>query len=277
MMRSHLGGGLYARGERMVDRGDRLARREVHEVEWTAFGSGERHIALDHHALRRRGVRAEAELRRDRSLVGVTAVRERRLLAVERETQLREGAVLQRATHQPGGDDRPAVVRECRGAGGGELGHLRQLVAQLAFADRRHESRRHDRLVARTLDESTEDGRRVDDRLGVRHREDRAVPPGRGRLRSRADRLLVLAAGGSKVDVRIDEGRRDHEPVRRPRLDRRDHTVGHRDAKRLVDPLRRGEHATLERQRVAAAVARDQHYATPAGSGAATGATVRTS
>ena len=94
MVRSHLGGGPHARGERVVDRGDRLARREVHEMERAALGSGERDVALDHHALRRRGVRAEAELGRDRSLVCVTAVRERRLLAVERETQLREGAVL---------------------------------------------------------------------------------------------------------------------------------------------------------------------------------------
>ena len=110
MVRSHLDGCLYARGERMVDRCDRLARGEVHEVEWTAFGTGERHIALDHHTLRSRGVRAETELGCDRSFVGLAAVRERRLLAVERETQLREGAVLQGVSHEPGGDDRPTVV-----------------------------------------------------------------------------------------------------------------------------------------------------------------------
>ena len=74
MMRSHLGGRLDASGERIVDRGDRLARREMHEMEWTALSSGECNVALDHHALRRRGVRAKAELGRDRSLVCLSTV-----------------------------------------------------------------------------------------------------------------------------------------------------------------------------------------------------------
>ena len=158
-------------------------------------------------------VPAEAELRRRPILVR----RARRARATAPRSgardAVRERAVLERATHQPGRDDRTAVVRECRGAGGGELGHLRQLVAQLALADRRHEARRHDRLVARTLDESAEDGRRVDDRLGVRHRQDRAVPPAAAASVPERDRLLVLATGRSQVDVRVDEGRREHEPV----------------------------------------------------------------
>ena len=49
----------------------------------------------------------------------------------------------------------------------------------------------------------------VDDRRGVRHRDDRAVAAGRRRGGARVDRLLVLLAGRAQVDVRVDE-RREH-------------------------------------------------------------------
>ncbi len=51
----------------------------------------------------------------------------------------------------------------------------------------------------------------VDDRFGVRHREDRAVPAGSGRGGAGRDRLLVLAAGRAQVHVRVDERRCEHE------------------------------------------------------------------
>ena len=113
---------------------------------------------------------------------------------------------------RPGEHDRAAVVGERGGAGVGELAHLGQLRARLALRDRGQEADRDLGLGPRLLDERGEHGGRVDDRLGVRHREDRAVAAGRGRRGAGGDRLLVLAAGRAQVDVRVDERRREHEP-----------------------------------------------------------------
>jgi hypothetical protein len=79
------------------------------------------------------------------------------------------------------------------------------------------------------------------------------------------------------VHVRVDERRSDNERARGRGLDRADDAVGDRDAKVLVYPLRWGQHAALEGERVAATVARDEHHATSMRSRASTGATVRTS
>ena len=141
-------------------------------------------------------------------------MRERRLLAVERERPVGARGVLQRAAHQPGGGDRHAVVGEGDRSRVGELAHLGQLLPALPARDGGEEADRYLGLAARGLDESAERGRGVDDRVGVRHREDRAVAAGRRGRRAARDRLLVLAAGRAQVDVRVDEGRREHEPVR---------------------------------------------------------------
>ena len=93
----------------------------------------------------------------------------------------------------------------------GELGHLGQLLAAQALRDRGHEAGRDLRLLARLLDQGAEDRGRVDDGVGVRHREDRAVAAGGRRGRAGRDRLLVLAAGHAQVHVRVDEGGREHE------------------------------------------------------------------
>ena len=47
-------------------------------------------------------------------------------------------------------------------------------------------------------------------------------PPAAAAARSRGDVLLVLAAGGAEVDVRVDERRREYEalPARGSRLER---------------------------------------------------------
>ena len=196
---------------------------------------------------------------------------------MERESKVGERAVLERAPHQPGGDHRPTVVRERGRTRGSELRHLRQLVAELALADRRHEAGGHDCVLARSVDERAEDGGGVDDRLRVRHRENRAVAACRGSFRPGADRLLVLAPGSPQVDVRVDERGCDHERTGGAGLDRRDHAVGDRDAQGVVDSLSGSDHAALERERVAASVVRDEHHATSACARASTGATVRTS
>ena len=159
----------------------------------------------------------------------------------------------------------------------GELRHLGQLVAELALADGGHEARRDDGFVAGAFHQRPEHGRRVDDGIRVGHREDRAVAAGGGRLRARADRLLVLAARRAEMDVRIDEPRSDDRVARVRRLESGDHTVLDGDAQALVDPLGRGDDASFERKRVRAAVADDEHQATSARSRLSTGATVRTS
>ena len=76
----------------------------------------------------------------------------------------------------------------------------------------REEADRDLRVSSRLLGQRAEDCGRVDDRLRVRHREDRAVAACRGRLRAAGDRLLVLAPWSAEVNVRVDEGRRQHEP-----------------------------------------------------------------
>ncbi len=120
--------------------------------------------------------------------------------------------VLQRAPHQRRRHDGAAVVREAHSALVRELGHLGELGAGLALGDGGEEADRDLRVGPGLLGERAEDRGRVDDRLRVRHREDRAVAAGRSRLGAARDRLLVLASRSPEVHVRIDEGRRQHEP-----------------------------------------------------------------
>ena len=141
-----------------------------------------------------------------------------------------------------------AVVGERHRARVGELAHLGQLVAALAARDRREEADGDLALVLRRLDERAEGRRRVDDRIGVRHREDRAVAAGSGGRRAARDRLLVLAARRAQMHVRVDERRCEHEAgavdhamlVRVDRLrDRGDDAAVDPDVERRVDALDR--------------------------------------
>ena len=95
---------------------------------------------------------------------------------------------------RPGRADGMTVVGEAGRALVGELAHLRQLRALLALRDRREEADGNVRVRARLLDQRAEHRGGVDDRLGVRHREDRAVAAGGGGRGAGRDRLLVLAA-----------------------------------------------------------------------------------
>jgi hypothetical protein len=163
----------------------------------------------------------------------------------------------------------------------GELGHLGQLGAVLAAGDRGEEADRNLRLGLRVLDQRAEHRGRVDDRVGVRHREDRAVAAGRGRGGAGGDRLLVLPARDAQVHVRVDEGRREHEPgavdhtvaVRvEPFAERGDRPLVDPDVEHRVDPFDRVEHAGAPHHEVfLAAVLRVEHQATSSGSGDSTG------
>ncbi len=66
----------------------------------------------------------------------------------------------------------------------------------------------------RALPQRLEHRRGVHHRIGVRHRDDRGEPARRGRPSPGVDVLLVLAARGPEVHVRIDERRERVQPVR---------------------------------------------------------------
>ena len=184
----------------------------MHQVDRPADLAGEGEVARDHQALAERRPRAETELGCDQASVRVPALRERGLLAVDRDRAAGDGAVLQRAAHHARGDDRAPVVGESDGAGVGELAHLRELDSLLLLRDRREEADRHLRLSLGPLAQAAQHVGLVDDRLGVRHGEDRAVASGRGGCRACGDRLLVFAAGSAQMHVRVDERRSEDEP-----------------------------------------------------------------
>ena len=123
----------------------------------------------------------------------------------------------------------------------------------------------------RLLDERTEYRGRVDDRIGVRQRDDRAVPPCRGGRGARRDRLLVLAAGRPQMHVRVDEGGCQDEPRRRGRdcIHRGHDPLLDRHARRHVEPLAGVDDPGANREGVEAAVAADERHATSS-AGAAT-------
>ena len=144
--------------------------------------------------------------------------RQRRVLLVQREHAAGEPLVLKRLAQPPSVRDREAVVAEAGGALPRQLGHLGQLASPgwpLVIAARKPTGHDAPRRAARSCSErSTE--RRVDDRVGVRHREDRAEAAGRRGARAGLEVLLVLAPGRAQVHVRVDERR---EQRAGPRLD----------------------------------------------------------
>ena len=242
----------------------------------------ERKVALDHQALGDGWIARESELRGDLSLVHLSAARERRLLAVHRDAPAGDGAVLQRASHQAGRGDGDAVVGEPGGTEIRELAHLRQLGAAFGLRDRREEPDGDLRFRAGALDEGAERSGGVDDRIRVRHREDRAVAAGRGRRGAARDRLLVLSARRAQMHVRVDERGREHEPVGfddavRVRLEvgseRGDGTIVDADVCDGVDALGGIDDAGAANDQVLArCVLAEQHQATSTGSPTLTGA-----
>ena len=135
--------------------------------------------------------------------------------------------------------------------------------------------------VVSLLDERTQHRRGVDDRLGVGHGQDRAVPAGGCSLSAGADRLLVLAAGRAQMDVRVDEGGREHEAgaldhlvrvLREVRAELRDDAVVDLHVDLGVDALDRIEHPRAADDQVLLRCALgEQHHATPIGTSASTG------
>ena len=154
--------------------------------------------------------------------------------------------VLQRPAHDARLVDGTSVVREGHRAGVGERTELGELGAVLALRDRGHEADWDMRLGGGACAQAAQDVGVVDDRVGVRHRQDRAVATGGCGCRSGCDRLLVFAAGRAQVDVRIDERRDEQTPVAlddevcvRIELlsDLRDHAVVDANVENRVDSL----------------------------------------
>jgi hypothetical protein len=193
---------------------DGLPRREVHQVHVLPGLGGEVDVARDHQALAERRPAAEPELGRDLPGVRMAATRQRRLLAVHGDRLAGDGVVLERAPHQPGRRDGSAVVGEAGGACIGERAQLAQHGAVLPLRDRGEEADGDARLGGGPGLQAPEELGVVDDRVGVRDREDRAVAAGRGGGRAGGQRLLVLAARRAEVDVRVDERRRKDPPRR---------------------------------------------------------------
>ena len=171
---------------------------------------------------------------------------QRRVLLVERERPAGEALVLERLAQHPGRAHRQAVVGEAGGAGVGQLGHLGELLAALAAGDRREEAGGDARLGAGALAQRAQHRRRVHHRVGVGHREDRAVAAGGRGARAGVHVLLVLAARGAQVHVRVHEGgqrvqaRGVHHLGAVGRLERLaelgDPAVAHEQVARAVEP-----------------------------------------
>ena len=161
-----------------------LPRREVHYMQRTLLVCSKGAVTLDHHRFRHRRPACEAESRRDRAFVHLAVARQRWLLLVERQHPPRHPAVLKSSLHEAGRHDRMAVIGESGGPEAGELGHLAQFLAPETLRDRRHEAGRDRRLRSRKLDQRSKHRGRIDDRIGVRHREDRAIATGGRRRRA---------------------------------------------------------------------------------------------
>ena len=101
VVRRRLAGRLHARRERLPQLVDRLARRQVEQVDRLPLVRGEREVASDHHALGHRRVTGEPERSRDLTLVHLTAAGERRLFAVDGDPPSGDPVVLKSAPHQP--------------------------------------------------------------------------------------------------------------------------------------------------------------------------------
>ena len=131
--------------------------------------------------------------------------RQRRILLEQRDDAAREALVLERLAQDAGGGDRLAVVGEPERAGVAEVRHLGQLLTAQAARDRGKEPGRDVGLPAGHLGQGAQNRGVVDDRVGVRHRDDRAEAAGGGGGGAGVDVLLVFLTRRAQVHVGVDE------------------------------------------------------------------------
>ena len=172
-------------------------------------------VAGDDRLLGDRGPAGEAEFGRDAPLVHLRALGEAGVLRVLCDDTVERLHVLEGPAHDERVPHAEAVVAEDPHAGA-RVGHRAELGESLALLP---DGDRADRLhghVARRFAEGElllDDSGRVGDRRGVRHREDRRVPAGRGRARSGEDRLGCLVPGLAQVRVQVHQARQRDESV----------------------------------------------------------------
>ncbi len=218
----------------------------------------------------------------------MTPARQRCLFAVHGDHPAGDRVVLQRAPHDTGGSNGPAVVGEACGARIGERGHLGQLGPVLALGDRGQEADRNACLLVRARPQPAQDVRVVDHRVGVRDGEDRAVAACSGGRCPARDRLLVFATRRAQMHVRVDERRHerqagcvDHAMSIRVEVlaelclaNLRDDAVVDAHVERRVDPLDGVEHARTAHHDVFGPRAPREHHATSTVVSTATGPVV---
>ena len=272
VVRPDLGGDPHAG---RLGRRDRLHRRgarqvlDVHAPVLVAGDLASRATIVDSLTLGMPRRRARA----DGALVHRAARRERRVLLVQGEHAAAQRWYWSAWRSIPALDDRPAVVGEAERAVVAQLAHLGQLLAlsPRVIAAKKPTGMRASRAAASRS--ARRIGRAVDDRIGVRHRDDRAVAAGGGRARAGLEVLLVLLAGRAQVHVRVDEGRQDVRPspstTSAPRApssaaglaELGDLALAHHDVVGGVEPGARIEHARAAHQQAARARGRRRHEA----------------
>ncbi len=158
--------------------------------------------------------------------------------------------VLERPPEHPARDDGFAVVGEPRRSSIGQLAHLGENLAGETARDRRQRPDRNHRLHRCAAEQRVEEGRLIEHRVGVRHREDGGVSPCGGGGRAGREVLLVLLSGRSQVYVGIDQTGQQKAAVGsdlagvggvQVGADRRDQSIPNVDVGDQIDPLGRIE------------------------------------
>jgi hypothetical protein len=101
---------------RVAQRFERGFAREVREVDAAAGERRQLHVAARHDGLGRGRDAAQAEPGRDAALVHHAFAAQRQVLLVAHDREPEVTRVLERAAHDGGAHDRPAVVRRAAGA-----------------------------------------------------------------------------------------------------------------------------------------------------------------
>ena len=176
-------------------------------MEPAAGETREREVPRDRRLLRRRGHPRKAEPGGDRALVHDALRREREILRMLDDEQPERARVLEGVPEEPRVFDGRAVVRERDRARRGELHEIGELFPPPSARDRR--DREHARAAGRgrAREELGHEARRVDRRLGVRHRADRGEAPANRGTRSGRDRFGLFKARLTQVGVQVDEPR----------------------------------------------------------------------
>ena len=193
---------------------DGPGRRQVQEVDGCAGQAAQGDVPLDHHRFGFGRLAGDAQPRRPLALVHLPAGGQGGVLAVLSQGDAQRRGVLQSPSHQPPVLHPGAVVGEQAHPQRGHLGHRRQLGAGPADGD----GAGHPDVAQRAgcsaqVEHLTDDGGRVDDRLGVGHGHDRgAAAQGRG-SGAGLDRLRLLPARLPQMGVQVDQPRRDDASV----------------------------------------------------------------